>query len=591
MALDDSWTTGEEVGSSGTASYSTDEATSSSTFTTKVVAHTVHVPIKNKPFRATSIYSRKFFATSMLGAYTSGPISFLDCWVSELIPSNSLATHICTQAPCIRPWALYMGESFSYARLFDDANGLGQARAVIFCTLELLASLQAKDLPEGGPPLTSTIQAVRSRCQSLIHLLHAAMLLGGTGRCVDGELEDLEGWISQGLQRSSLSRLCSPACASMQAAVTGLAVAWASSLYRESFLDRFPELTILSMKASTSFCCTSRSDHNEKEGFTCISPGLGPKEVLCPIGQNNPTAPLVRLYSESDTTLGTGTRPSASIVWKELDEVIFASRSGTRGTYPKNYRIRNITGQDVALMPANADGTVKPTAGDALGRLDRLQSSRDAAFRCCPEEVYSEQEFTFFVEHRTGEEDLLHLYSGEAWVSRRTCIPEDPSWDIKAPIGRACGIWAAEDASGAFLCAKCRSSTHFNCLEGVFPLERLGETSRFLCHACVVSESCKLGSSEIKQCAPLLYSDGHSTKRVGLLTGSDHLVIIQRTTNGALTRSVVSWLISSLTQNPSPRHGHVCKVCNIAGAQNWCSCCGYLYHAENCSFDKQWIWA
>ena len=197
------------------------------------------------------------------------------------------------------------------------------------------------------------------------------MLLGGTGRCAEGELDDLERWVSQGLQRSVLSRLCSPSCASMQAAVTGLAVAWTSPLYRELFLGQFPELTILSMKASTSFCCTSRSAHNEKEGFTCISPGLGPKVILCPIGQNNPMAPLVRLYSESDTTLGTGTRPSASVIWKERDEVMFASRNGTRASYAKSYRIRSITGQEVTLMPTNADGTVKPSAGDALGRLDR----------------------------------------------------------------------------------------------------------------------------------------------------------------------------------------------------------------------------
>ena len=137
-----------------------------------------------------------------------------------------------------------------------------------------------------------------------------------------------------------------------------------------------------------------------------------------------------------------------------------------------------------------------------------------------------------------------------------------------------------------FLCARCRSSTHFNCLEGVFPRERLGERNRFLCHACVVSESCKLGSSEIRQCAPLPYSDGLRTKRVGLLTGSDHLVVIQLTPSGTPTRSDASWLIPSLTQNPTPRHGHVCKVCKIAGGQNRCSCCGHHYHAENCSLDN-----
>ena len=520
MALDDSWKDVEEVGGSGMAPHSTDEITSSSRPTTKVVIHSVHVPIKSKPFRATSIYARKFFASRALESYTSGPISFRDCWVSELIPSNSLASHICTEDTRIRPWALYMGEEFSYARLFDDANGHGQARAVVFCTLELLASQQAKDLPDGGPPLTSTVQAVLLRCQSFIHLLLAAMLLGGTGRCAEGELGELERWISQGLQRSSLSRLCSHACASMQAAVTGLSVAWTSSLYREHFLGVFPELTILSMGASTSFCCTSRSSHNEKDGFTCISPGLGPKVILCPIGQNTPTAPLVRLYSESDTTLGTGTRPSASVAWKERDEVIF-TRSGRRGSYPKSFRIRTITRHEVTLTPANADGTLKSSAGDAIGQLDRLHSSREAAFRCCPDEDYSEQEFTFFVEHRTGEEDSLHLYTGEAWVSRSTCIPEDPSWNIEASIGLACRICAAEDASGAFLCAKCRSSTHYNCLEGGFPLERVGTNSRFLCHTCVVAESCKLGSTEIKQCAPLLYSDGPTTKRVGFFTGSD----------------------------------------------------------------------
>ena len=98
MALDGDGTADGEVGGSGTASHSTDETTSSSRPITKVVVHSVHSPIKSKPFRAASIYSRKFFAPRALEAYTSGPISFRDCWVSELITSNSLASHICTQA-------------------------------------------------------------------------------------------------------------------------------------------------------------------------------------------------------------------------------------------------------------------------------------------------------------------------------------------------------------------------------------------------------------------------------------------------------------------------------------------------------------
>ena len=83
-------------------------------------------------------------------------------------------------------------------------------------------------------------------------------------------------------------------------------------------------------------------------------------------------------------------------------------------------------------MPANADGTLKQSAGDASGQLDRLQSSLNAAFRCCPEEEYSEQEFPFFVEYRDDEGGTLHLYSGESWETRRTLIPEDLPWATDA---------------------------------------------------------------------------------------------------------------------------------------------------------------
>ena len=53
-----------------------------------------------------------------------------------------------------------------------------------------------------------------------------------------------------------------------------------------------------------------------------------------------------------------------------------------------------------------------------------------------------------------------------------------------------------------------------------------------------------------------------------------------------MTRSAASWLIPSLTLNPSSRNGHVCKVCNTPKAENRCACCGYHYHAKYCCLDS-----
>jgi hypothetical protein len=138
--------------------------------------------------------------------------------------------------------------------------------------------------PAGGPPFRRTVISVLKRCQSLVGLLHAALVLGGVGTCGVNDLVGLKRWVYQGLQRSALLAFCLPWCQAMESAVASLMVVLASTIYREDFLRLFPEIIVTILKAIISVCCTTRSGHAAKQGYTCNSPGLGPKAILCSMG-------------------------------------------------------------------------------------------------------------------------------------------------------------------------------------------------------------------------------------------------------------------------------------------------------------------